>query len=260
MRRLVTIMDYSDYLKFLHSLEFFRRYKQRSFELLRLHDALSILDVGCGVGEDALAMATRVRPTGKVTGIDESRSFLEQARARLSGQDDNIEFVLGDALYLPFEEATFDRCRVDRTLLHLSDPAQALSGMVRVLRRGGWMLAFDADWETFTFSFRNREKARRVAHLLCDTWPSGWIGRYLYGYFKACGLIDIEVHPQTLVITELEVADKVFDLYWSINRAREIHLISSAEATELFEELRGCDEAGTFFCSYTGFMVVGQKP
>jgi ubiquinone/menaquinone biosynthesis C-methylase UbiE len=252
-------VDYSDYLNLLNSLEFFRQYKQISFELLRLHEAIRILDVGCGLGEDVLTMARRVSPGGKVTGIDASQSFLEQARAKLS-EDDNIEFVLGDALHLPYKEATFDRCRTDRTLLHLSDPARALSEMARVLKRGGWMLAFDADWETLTFSSQNRGIARKVAHLLCDTWASGWIGRYLYGYFKDCGLVDIEVHPQTLVITKLELADKVFDLGWSIDRAREINLISSDEADELLEELRGLEEVGRFFCSYTGFIVVGRKP
>jgi ubiquinone/menaquinone biosynthesis C-methylase UbiE len=63
-------MDYSDYLNLLNSLEFFRQYKQFSFELLRLHEAISILDVGCGLGDDVLAIAKWVSPGGKVTGID----------------------------------------------------------------------------------------------------------------------------------------------------------------------------------------------
>lgn len=251
---------YSDCLNLLSSLEFFRDYKQTSFELFGLRDGLNVLDVGCGLGNDVLAISKLVGPNGKVTGIDASESLLEQARARLEAKDKNIEFVLGDALNLAFEDGTFDCCRIDRTLQHLSDPARALSEMARVLKRGGLMLAFDNDWETFMFSSRNREVTRKVANLWCDSFPSGWVARYLYGYFKDCALVDVEIHPQTLALTKLELADQVFDLFQSIDHAREANLISKRETDELLNELRTSDGIGTFFCSYTGFIVLGRKP
>lgn len=251
---------YSDCLNFFKSIEFFRTYKQQTFELLALDYGFTVLDVGCGLGEDVLTIARLVGPLGKVIGIDASDLLLKQARAKLSNVNANVEFLSGDALALPFDDGTFERCRIDRTLQHCSAPLRALSEMARVLKDGGLMLAFDNDWETFTFSSQNREVTRKVAHLWCDSFPAGWVGRYLYGYFKECGLVEVEVHPQTLVITKLEVADKVFDLFQSIERAKKAEIISNSEGNELVEELCILDKKGLFFCSYTGFIVVGQKP
>lgn len=250
---------YSNCLSLLNSLEFFRVYKQKTFELLALGSGLTVLDIGCGLGEDVLAMSKLVSPVGKVTGVDTSESLLEQARVKLSEVNANVEFLRGDALNLAFNDGTFDRCRIDRTLQHCSDPPRALAEMARVLKDGGLMLAFDNDWETFTFSSRNREVTRKVAHFWCDSFAAGWVGRYLYGYFKECGLVKIKVYPQTLVLTELEVADKVFDLFQSIERAKNAEIISTSEADELVEELQTSAKKELFFCSYTGFIVVGKK-
>lgn len=166
---------YSNCLSLLNSLDFFRTYKQKTFELLALGNGLTVLDIGCGLGEDVLAMSKLVSPVGKVTGIDASESLLEQARVKLGEVNANVEFLNGDALNLAFNDGTFDRCRIDRTLQHCSDPPRVLSEMVRVLKAGGLMLAFDNDWETFTFSSQNHEVTRKVAHFWCDSFPAGWV-------------------------------------------------------------------------------------
>ena len=57
------------------------------------------LDVACGTG-----FLTRHLP-GAVVGLDQSESMVEVAREQVPG----AEFVLGDALALPFEDGSFDR-------------------------------------------------------------------------------------------------------------------------------------------------------
>jgi len=68
------------------------------------------LDVGCGIGLQALLLAEAVGPEGYVTGLDidpELLAFAENlvAKAGLSGQ---ITFREGDARHLPFHKNTFD--------------------------------------------------------------------------------------------------------------------------------------------------------
>ena len=172
----------------------------------------------------------------------------------------NIELVKGDALKLEFDDATFDRCRIDRTLQHISEPKKALSEIYRVLKPGGLMLAFDNDWETFTFSCSDRGLVRKVSNYWCDCFPSGWIGRYLYFYFSGLGITAIKVYPRTLVINELDKADKVFDLFQTIARVQAENLISVDESEELLNQLREQDSNDSFFSSYTGFIVLGRKP
>lgn len=254
------LSTYSSCLTLLNSLEFFREYKQASFSLLELRQGMSVLDAGSGLGEDALKIASAVSPGGRVTGVDLSAHMVKEACSKLSSDTDNIEFLVGDVTKLEFPDESFDRCRIDRTLQHLDRPEEALSELCRVLKPGGIMLAFDNDWETFTISSSMHAAVRKVCNYWCSSFPSGWIGRELYGIFRGLGLDRVEVHPRTLVITDLETSDRVFDIFNSISRAQELGIISDEEAKGLRHEIGARDVSGTFFSSYTGFMVLGRKP
>lgn len=250
---------YSSCLTLLNSLEFFREYKTASFNLLELGPGLSVLEAGSGIGDDALKMAGMAAPGGKVVGIDKSAHMVKLARSKANSGNYNVEFLIGDVNNLDFEPSTFDRCRIDRTLQHLPDPARALEELFRVLKPGGTMLAFDNDWETYTLNSSNYTLVRKVCNYWCDSFSSGWIGRDLYGIFKRLGLKDIQVHPRTLVITELSAADRVFDIYTTVLRMEELEIISANESKVLMQELNDLDQSGAFFSSYTGFMVLGRK-
>lgn len=255
--------DYSRYvscLKFLYETEFFKKYKEDSHRMLQLDPGLNVLDVGCGLGDDLIDIAKLIEPEGRVTGVDSSEALLQYAKNNIASGHKNIELIKGDALNLAFEDNSFDRCRVDRTLQHIGDPKKALSEMLRVLKPGGIVLAFDNDWETFTFSSTNQRLVRAVANYWCDSFTSGWVGRYLYLYFSELGIVDIEVCPKTLVINELDMSDKVFDLFQTLTRVSERNLITADEAKEIISEIKEQDAKGRFFSSYTGFIVLGRKP
>src|SRR3981081_4530340 len=67
----------------------------------------SVLDIGCGGGETALALARAVAPDGTVVGIDLSAAVL--AFAEVPGQGGaGVRFVRADAQVFPFEPASFD--------------------------------------------------------------------------------------------------------------------------------------------------------
>jgi len=255
--------DYSKYancLNLLNTLEFFKKYKNESHQLLELHNGLNVLDVGCGVGDDLIDMAEVVGPSGVVTGLDSSEILLKIAGEKIKNSNGNIKLVKGNALSLELDDQTFDRCKIDRTLQHISDPKKALIEMYRVLKPGGIMLAFDNDWETFMFSCGKKELVREVANYWCDSFASGWVGRYLYTFFKELGLKNIKVYPKTLVITDLEKSDEVFDLFQTIEHCMKKHIISDSEAKDLLDEMKEQDKSDRFFSSYTGFIAIGKKP
>jgi demethylmenaquinone methyltransferase / 2-methoxy-6-polyprenyl-1,4-benzoquinol methylase len=90
----------------------------------------SVLDACCGTGDLALA---GLRAGGHVTGLDFSERMLERAR-RKSGE---IEWVRGDALTLPFDDASFDAATVGFGVRNLADLERGVAELRRVLRPGG---------------------------------------------------------------------------------------------------------------------------
>jgi SAM-dependent methyltransferase len=95
------------------------------------------IDVGCGAGALALALAPLVR---EVVGVDRVPELLELARERAPG---NVEFVEGDATSLPFEDASFDLAGTLRTLHHVYRPELVVAQLARVARPGGRVLVID---------------------------------------------------------------------------------------------------------------------
>ena len=91
-----------------------------------------LLDAGCGTGSDVLKIAEKVGISGKVIGVDASESMIAESRRRAEGTPLPVEFRTSDVQHLDFPDNTFNACRADRIFVHLSNPAQALSEMIRV--------------------------------------------------------------------------------------------------------------------------------
>ena len=91
----------------------------------------SALDVACGSGKLTAELARVAGSRGRVVGLDFSPEMLAVARR----EHPSIEFVEGDALHLPFEDATFDAATIAFGLRNLADPVQGLREMIRVARR-----------------------------------------------------------------------------------------------------------------------------
>ena len=95
------------------------------------------LDIGCGAGALALALAPHV---ADVVGVDRVPELLELARERAPA---NAAFVEGDAEHLSFDDAAFDLAATLRTLHHVPRPELVLAELTRVTRRGGRVLVVD---------------------------------------------------------------------------------------------------------------------
>jgi ubiquinone/menaquinone biosynthesis C-methylase UbiE len=246
-------------LKLQQSLEFYHRYKQKTFDAMHPMAGASVLEVGCGTGEDAIALANRVGNSGKVTAIDRSQTMLKDAISSTQKLSLPIEFVLADAQQLPFPDHSFDAARVDRTLQHIPHPAGVIAEMVRVVRPGGWMVAMEPDWGTFIVNSNQRVITRQLLNYWCDSFPSGWVGRHLLQYFRQAGLTNIQVMPETLVITQFDLADQVFDLVQTAHATVEAGIVSQSDAQTWLSELQQFDQAQEFYSSFTGLIVSGQK-
>ena len=89
-----------------------------------------VLDACCGTGDLALAGE---RAGGRVVGLDFSERMLERARRKSA----SVEWVRGDLLELPFEDASFEAATVGFGVRNVADLEHSLRELRRVLRPGG---------------------------------------------------------------------------------------------------------------------------
>ncbi len=102
-----------------------------------------VLDIGCGPGDFARALATRVGPAGEVVGRDPSPQMVAYATARTT--QPNCHFELGPAQTIDHPDASFDVVTCTFVMHHIPETQReaALSHMHRVLRPGGKLLLAD---------------------------------------------------------------------------------------------------------------------
>jgi demethylmenaquinone methyltransferase / 2-methoxy-6-polyprenyl-1,4-benzoquinol methylase len=105
-------------------------WRRRAARETGLHPGGSALDVACGSGKLTAELA-RLAHGGRVVGLDFSPQMLEVARR----EHPRLEFIEGDALNLPFEDASFDAATIAFGLRNLADPVRGLREMIRVARR-----------------------------------------------------------------------------------------------------------------------------
>ena len=151
-----------DLLNDLQSFGLHRRWKRRVVEMANPKPGERALDVCCGTGDISLRFAAR---GANVTGLDFSEAMLDVARARMQKSEIRrellsramdclnlemhvnhppfVRFFQGDALQLPFPEASFDIVSVGYGLRNLSSWERGLEEMVRVARPGGRLLVLD---------------------------------------------------------------------------------------------------------------------
>jgi demethylmenaquinone methyltransferase/2-methoxy-6-polyprenyl-1,4-benzoquinol methylase len=100
------------------------------------------LDVGCGVGTQALMLADAVGPKGRIIGVDVSNEFLSYAQSvtKKAGKSKQVTFQEGDMNDLPFEDNIFDWAwSMDCAGYHPDEPLIPLKEMVRVVKPGGFV-------------------------------------------------------------------------------------------------------------------------
>jgi len=247
------------YLDAVGALEGTRAYKRFTYALLAPRTGDRRLDAGCGAGDDARALARLVGPTGRVVGIDRSRTMLAEARRRVAGSGLPMAFRRGDLRRLPLADATFDGCRADRTLQHVDDPRAALAELVRVARPGARLVVSEPGWGTLVVDAPDRALTRAILDAHCDSHRSGWVGRRLYGLFKEAGLAEVAVAPLTAPLTDYALATDLLGLRQAAARAQAAGAVTAAEAAAWLDSLAATHRAGRFLGAVTLFVVSGRR-
>lgn len=249
------------YLDTVSATQFAQEYKRKTFALLGASEGAHLIDVGCGTGDDVLALARLVGANGRVVGADKNPTMIAEGWKRVAGKNLPVEFKVCDSHHLTFPDNTFDGYRSDRAVQHMNDPARVVAEGMRVLRRGGRMVISEPDWDTMTVDSDNRDVTRRIVMFMSDrVVQHGWIGRQLPGIFKRAGLTDVRVSADTFILTDLALAEHIWGLRRHAKTAMDAGVITAGEMDGWLRGLEEADRAGQFFSATVGFMTCGTKP
>jgi demethylmenaquinone methyltransferase/2-methoxy-6-polyprenyl-1,4-benzoquinol methylase len=223
-----TIARRYDLINDLQSFGLHRLWKRRVVELAKVQNGNRALDLCCGTGDLALALAQHGAET---IGLDFSEKMLEVAEARRQKKIlpnsklkiQNLKFLQGDAQQLPFPENSFDIVTVGYGLRNLASWERGLDEMFRVARPGGRIVVLEfgkpANWLWRKIYF---------AHLRCSV---PLIGLLFCGNASAYAYIleSLKHYP-----AQLAVAEKMHAL--KLTNVRVINLLGGAMAINYGEK------------------------
>ncbi|MEJ0088696.1 MAG: bifunctional demethylmenaquinone methyltransferase/2-methoxy-6-polyprenyl-1,4-benzoquinol methylase UbiE [Limisphaerales bacterium] len=215
-----------DLINDLQSFGLHRLWKRRVVHLAQVKPGDRALDLCCGTGDIALALAQQGVET---TGLDFSPQMLEVAEGRrlanskLKTQD--LKFLQGDAQQLPFPENSFDIVTVGYGLRNLTSWERGLEEMQRVAKPGARLIVLEfgkpanALWRALYFT-----------HLRCSV---PLIGLLFCGNASAYAYIleSLKHYP-----AQLAVAEKMRKL--NLTNVRVINLLGGAMAINYGEKLK----------------------
>lgn len=221
-----------------------------------------VLDMGCGTGLAARAIARRGNFSGHITGVDLS-SYLAAAAKRLAGEEGlggHLEFLAGDVRTLNFADGSFDAVVAHTLLSHVEDPLTVLKEAARVVRPGGMIGVFDGDYASLTFDHPDPVKGKAYDEaLIAALVTNPRVMRQLPRLLRAAGLE--LVASASHVLSEIGKAD-----FWAsaIEAYRKLvakaGVMSEREANAWAEALHRDSDAGIFFGSSNYYAYVARRP
>ena len=235
--------------------------KARSYAEMRLQAGQRVLDVGCGIGIDVMALARWVGSEGRAWGVDADAEMVQQARAKIAAAgitQANVERA--SAAELPWGNDTFDSVRCERMFQHLTHPENALAEMVRITRPGGRVVVLDTDWGSLSINALNSALERRlVAFKPEQALRNGFVGRRLPALMQHAGLNDLHIAVLPVYSTQYATARFACALDDLTERAQQAGLATSREIKDFEQSLSTLDRAGCFFASVNMVLVAGTK-
>ena len=134
-----------DLMNDLMSAGMHRLWKRYAVYISQVKPGALVLDVAGGTGDLAALFRQKVGNKGRVIISDINSAMLREGRDRLidKGYVSGIEFVLGNAEYLPFADNTFDCISIAFGLRNVTDKARALASMHDKLKFGGKLIVLE---------------------------------------------------------------------------------------------------------------------
>lgn len=122
-----------------------RIWKDAMMDWLAPRPGQHLLDVAGGTGDVAFRFLRRAGPTARATVLDLTQAMLDEGRKRAEAADlsAQLDWTQGDAMALPFADASFDVYTISFGIRNVTRIEDALAQAFRVLRPGGRLMVLE---------------------------------------------------------------------------------------------------------------------
>jgi ubiquinone/menaquinone biosynthesis C-methylase UbiE len=246
----------------LFRTEALKKVRENYFTFFDVQRGSHVLDVGCGTGANAFALAERLQGDCRITGVDNSEAMLAIARHNLSETSfqEKLDFRNGDVHHLDFPDAHFDAAMIIQVLEYSKQPVELLLEVRRVLKPNGKLFLADTDWDTIVWNSDDKELTRQIVLGWSDHEADGWQGRRLLELMKRADYRGIrgDIYP----IIDYSFGEN--DYSYIVTKIITDYLIRSEKMTlnqleSWMENLKQKDANGHFYFSLNRYKYLGHK-
>uniref|UniRef100_UPI00403FA9CC demethylmenaquinone methyltransferase n=1 Tax=Ornithinibacillus sp. FSL M8-0202 TaxID=2921616 RepID=UPI00403FA9CC len=143
------IYDKYDTMNSIISFQRHKAWRKDVMKQMNVPNGASALDVCCGTGDWSFSLAEAVGKKGNVIGLDFSQNMLSVAKEKNQELNyNNLEFVHGNAMELPYEDNSFDFVTIGFGLRNVPDYMTVLKEMYRVVKPGGVVACLETSQPT----------------------------------------------------------------------------------------------------------------
>lgn len=210
-----------------NALRFFSLSASHMATLLRLNGDENVLDVACGTGHAALAVA-RALPRGRLTAVDFSPGMLDQARHKAASLDvRNIEFMERDMQALGFPAGSFDVAVCAFGIFFVEDMDAQLTHIASTVKPGGRIMISNFQ-ESYFHPLKDLMVKRLEAYgaqMPPQTWKRIASDAGCRELFEKAGLANITVDRKN-VGYYLDRAEQWWDIVWNAGFRRMVGQLS----------------------------------
>jgi ubiquinone/menaquinone biosynthesis C-methylase UbiE len=231
-------------------------------DAMAIDAARNVLDLGCGTGVVARAIARRPRFAGRAMGVDRSPHLVAAASrlAREEGIGERVAFRTGDSHTLALRDMEFDAVVAHTLFSHLEDPRSVLTEIVRVLEPGGKVGIFDGDYASMTFASDDPAAGKATDEMIINAIVTNpRVMRQMPQLLQEAGLRLMAAF--SYVVADIGRAD-----FWDSSVRSLIRLLPKAgamtqsQAEAWAAAMLARSEQGTFFGASNYYGFVAMKP